>query len=79
MKIVIILLLIGLLAGFYPRSGKDSGTDAPGWRDKGAYLALSCVCMALGIMQQMKLFPVIADWMDDVMEVFFHIAGGKNA
>jgi hypothetical protein len=78
MNIIKILLLIGILALAYPRTRKDSGTEAPEKKEKGAFIALSVACVALGIMHQMDLFPAIADLMDDVMEVFFHFAGGKS-
>lgn len=78
MKIMMILLLIGLLAGFYPRSGKEEGADAPGKREKWAYISMSFFCLVLGVLNYINFFPTIADWMDDVMEIFFRATGGSS-
>lgn len=71
MKYFIIILLIGLIAAFYPRSGKDKDPQAPGRKEKMAYLILSAGGLTLGILQAAGMNSTLAGWLDDIMELFF--------
>ncbi|MDF2921972.1 MAG: hypothetical protein K0R57_886 [Paenibacillaceae bacterium] len=77
MKYLVVLLLITVLVFFYPRPQAADKADNPSRKEKGAYLALAAITLSLGIMNMLEIFPVLAGWMDDVMEVMFRMTGGK--
>lgn len=71
--------LIAGLALFFPRKEEQPAADAPGKREKIVYSIMSCVCLGLAVMYQMKLFPALASWMDNMMGVLFQFTGGRSA
>lgn len=77
MKIGVILLLIGILAAFFPYRRAEAYTKKQHRKEMGVYLLLSSAGLALGVMHQIGLFPTIAEWVDDMMEMVFQMAGGS--
>lgn len=77
MKFVWILLLVGMLALFFPY---EPETDSPSEKRKErfVYMILSSLGLTLGVLHQLGMFPLFADWMDDVMDILFHSVGGMQ-
>lgn len=79
MAVVKLLLLGGMFAVFYPYTGSGSRAESGGGsrREKSVYLVMAGVGLSLGGLYQFGMYPKIANWIDEVMDLVFRMMGGS--
>lgn len=81
MMILKLLLVIGLLAAFFPytgKSGEDSKAKGDSRKEKKAYLIMAGAGVGLSVLHQLGWYPEIAQWIDEGMEFLFRFAGSSQ-